>query len=179
MKNSGAKGAHRARRRLLATCVRMDCRYTGCLSSQDGSIPGERREKGTASVLFEPLTNVYRLYRDLVVSRSHVVSHVGAVAHGNVKECYILRMRVANFVADFLYHDSDNVCRRIYVCRIYLSTIVIQFRDHFYTLRFPLVLNTEKTLTTLLNYRRDTAHCVDDFLTISDESSKIQRAAKG
>lgn len=80
----------------------MDCRYTGCLSSQDGSIPGERREKGTASVLFEPLTNVYRLYRDLVVSRSHVVSHVGAVAHGNVKECYILRMRVANFVADFL-----------------------------------------------------------------------------
>lgn len=36
---------------------------------------------------------------------------------------------------------------------------------------FPLVLKTEKTLTTLLNYRRDTGHYVDDFLTISDETS--------
>lgn len=28
------------------------------------------------------------------------MSHVRAVAHGKVKESYILRMRVANFVAD-------------------------------------------------------------------------------
>lgn len=36
---------------------------------------------------------------------------------------------------------------------------------------FPLVLKTEKTLTTLLNDRRDTGHYADDFLTIFDEIS--------